>query len=43
MYVLPPDNLKFIPSKVEVETGTKLKLPLAAAAYLTAGNMHVEK
>lgn len=37
VHVLPPDNLKFVPSKVEVEIGTKLKLPLAAAAYLTPG------
>ena len=36
VYVLPPDNLKFVPSRVEVEIGTKLKLPVAAAAYLTA-------
>ena len=33
--MLPPDNLKFIPSKVEAEVGAKLKLPLAVAAYLT--------
>ena len=37
--MLPPDNLKFVPLKVELETGTKLKLPLAAAAYLTPGSM----
>jgi hypothetical protein len=35
--VLPPDNLKFVPSKVEVEIGTKLKIPLAVAAFLTPG------
>ncbi|XP_046861323.1 nuclear pore membrane glycoprotein 210-like isoform X1 [Xenia sp. Carnegie-2017] len=33
VYILPPDNLKFVPSRVEVEIGTKLKIPLAAAAF----------
>jgi hypothetical protein len=40
--VLPPDNLKFVPSKVEVEIGTKLKLPVAAAAYLTPGKIKID-
>ncbi|XP_046853530.1 nuclear pore membrane glycoprotein 210-like [Xenia sp. Carnegie-2017] len=33
VYILPPDNLKFVPSRVEVEIGTKLKIPVSAAAF----------